>query len=54
MSRAHRRLILPKLRSWWGDEFDQSLGVGRLIRVDTTDSVDIARVVATIQAAIKS
>lgn len=49
----HRAHVLAHLSDDLLNEFDQPLGVGQLIRVDTTESVDIASLVATIQAAIR-
>ncbi|MGC1732092.1 MAG: AAA family ATPase [Pseudonocardiaceae bacterium] len=46
----HRAHVLSRLSDDMLAEFDQPLGVGQLIRVDTTESVDMATLTATIQA----
>ncbi len=46
----HRAHVLSQLSDDLLNEFDEPLGVGQLIRVDTTEPVDIASLVATIQA----
>jgi predicted kinase len=46
----HRAHVLARLSDDMLAEFDQPLGVGQLIQVDTTESVEIASLAATIQA----
>jgi predicted kinase len=46
----HRAHVLSRLSDDLLAEFDQPLGVGQLIRVDTTESVEVASLAAAIQA----
>lgn len=46
----HRAHVLSRLSDGMLAEFDQPHGVGQLIRVDTTESVEVASLAATIQA----
>jgi predicted kinase len=48
----HRAHVLSHLSDDLLKEFDQPLGVGHLIRVDTTKPVDMAALAATIQALV--
>jgi predicted kinase len=46
----HRAHVLSRLSDELLAEFDQPLGVGQLIRVDTTESVEVASLAAAIRA----
>jgi predicted kinase len=48
----HRAHVLPRLSDDMLAEFDQPLGLGQLIRVDTTEPADMAALAVTIQTLI--